>query len=192
MTKRIPNKPDEILDAAAALFASKPFHEVRLDDIAALAKIGKGTVYLYWSSKEDVYLAVIRRGFAAVLQRVDIHLRASASNVWDQLFTIINELVGFAYEHPGVYHMMRSGHLCPEDADLQRVRAQLSNRIQEVISEGVKSGVMMDACPALTTQYILSFVRGAMLYPPPHMTKELLTAHMSQLLRSGLACGGTT
>jgi len=190
LTKRDPNKPDEILDAAAALFATKPFHEVRLDDIAALAKIGKGTIYLYWSSKEEVYLSVIRRGFAAVLSRVDIHLAASRSNVWDQLFTIVNELASFAFEHSGVYHIMRSGQICPEDADLQRVRAELSNRIQEVISEGVKSGAMTDLCPALTTQYILSFVRGAMLYPPPNMTKELLIAHMTQLLKSGLACGG--
>lgn len=43
---------DRILDVAADLFANKPFHEVKLEDIAARARVGKGTLYLYWSSKE--------------------------------------------------------------------------------------------------------------------------------------------
>ena len=74
MSSQSTNKADAILDAAADLFARRPFHEVRLEEIAANAKVGKGTVYLYWTSKEDVYLAVVRRGFAAVVKRVEREL----------------------------------------------------------------------------------------------------------------------
>ena len=82
MTAHKPNRQDDILDAAADLFASRAFHEVRLDDIAARAHISKGTVYLYWSSKEEVYLAVIRRGFAAVLDRLFAESAVAPPSSW--------------------------------------------------------------------------------------------------------------
>lgn len=118
VTKTRPTRSDAILDAAADLFAAKPFHEVRLDDIAALAQVGKGTIYLYWSSKEEVYLAIIRRGFAAVLERLDSDLPTCDGRCWDELRVVIHALLDFAFAFPGVYRIMRSGTLTPEDADL--------------------------------------------------------------------------
>jgi TetR/AcrR family fatty acid metabolism transcriptional regulator len=179
-------KRDEILAAAAALFATKPFHEVRLDDIAARAMVGKGTVYLYWTSKEEVYLDIIRRGFAAVLDQVDEGLAANRGSAWDRIHAVVTALVDFAFQHPGVYRVMRSGVLTPEDPELQRVRAALSQRIEGVLRQGIRSGEISDPCPALTTQFILSFVRGAALYPPPNMTRSGLIDHMVHLLRHGL------
>jgi len=178
-----------VLNAAAELFAERPFHEVRLEDIAARAHVGKGTVYLYWASKEDIYLAVIRWGFSAVLERIDAELSAGASSAWDQLSAIVEALVDFAFAYPGLYRLMRSGTLTPEDPDLQRVRSELVQRIVRVIRAGVTAGEMNDPCPSLTAQYILSFVRGALLYPPPHLTRRSLKTHMLHLLRGGLGGG---
>jgi AcrR family transcriptional regulator len=44
-------KREAILETAAKLFAQRPFHEVRLEDVASAAHIGKGTVYIYFKSK---------------------------------------------------------------------------------------------------------------------------------------------
>src|SRR3954451_9617083 len=68
-------RPDEkkralITATAAKLFASRPFHKVRLDDIAAEAKIGKGTLYIYFDSKEDLYFSLIYQGFAGLVDRL--------------------------------------------------------------------------------------------------------------------------
>jgi AcrR family transcriptional regulator len=43
-------KRKAITKSAARMFAARPFHEVRLDDVAASAKISKGTVYLYFKN----------------------------------------------------------------------------------------------------------------------------------------------
>jgi AcrR family transcriptional regulator len=185
-SKHTSTRRDEILDAAATLFATKAFHEVRLDDIAAKAQIGKGTVYLYWSSKEDVYLDIIRRGFASVLDQLDRGLAANTGDTWDRIHAVITALVDFAFQHPGVYRIMRSGVLTPEDPELQRVRAALSERIEGVLKQGIDSGELADPYPALTTQFILSFVRGAALYPPANMTRSGLINHMVHLLRHGV------
>jgi AcrR family transcriptional regulator len=186
MTKPRKANPDAILDAAAELFASRQFHEVRLDDIAASAHVGKGTLYLYWRSKEDVYLAIIRRGFAAVLDRIRDHPASSQADAWQSLEAIVEALVEFAFKYPGVYRIMRSGILTPEDADIQRVRGLLVEKIVEALQRGIASGVLEDESPELTAQYVLSFVRGAVLYPPEGLTPESLRQHMMRLLRRGL------
>src|SRR4051794_33476235 len=48
-----------ILDAARAVFARKGFADTVVDDIAVQAGIGKGTIYLYFPSKEQIYLAAL-------------------------------------------------------------------------------------------------------------------------------------
>jgi AcrR family transcriptional regulator len=181
-----PNRPDQILDAAADLFATREFHEVRLEDIAARAHVGKGTVYLYWKSKEEVYLALIRRGFAAVNARLDRDLPGCGPDCWSQLRTILDAVIDFSLSHPGVYRLMRGGTLTAEDPELQRTRSLLSDRIESCLRAGNAAGQIHDSDPRLTTQYLLSFVRGVMLYPPPDLTRESLRDHMFTLLRQGL------
>lgn len=183
------SKASDILDAAEALFASRPYHEVLLDEIAAKAHVGKGTVYLHYSSKEDVYLAVVRRGFIAVLSRIDSELPTLRGRAWDQLEVIVRSLVDFAFAHPGVFQLMRSGVVTPEDPDLIRTRARLTERIEGTIRAGIAQGELRDPCPALTTQFVFSCVRGASLYPPRGMTRESLVAHILHVLRRGIDGG---
>lgn len=52
-------RPSEILEAAFAEFVEKGFTATRIDDVAARAGISKGTVYLYFPSKEDLFREVI-------------------------------------------------------------------------------------------------------------------------------------
>ena len=56
--KEYGDKEQRILDTAADLFARQPFHKVLLSDVARVASVGKGTLYLYFKSKEDLYFAV--------------------------------------------------------------------------------------------------------------------------------------
>jgi len=52
-------RPGELLDAALDLFVEKGYAATRLDDVAARAGVSKGTLYLYYASKEDLLKAVI-------------------------------------------------------------------------------------------------------------------------------------
>lgn len=53
-------RPSEILDAAFDVFATNGFAGTRLDDIAARAGITKGTIYLYFGGKEDLFVATLK------------------------------------------------------------------------------------------------------------------------------------
>src|SRR4029453_14508682 len=53
---------DQILTAAHGVFASRGFKDATVGDIAEAAGIAKGTLYLYFKSKEDIYWAALNRG----------------------------------------------------------------------------------------------------------------------------------
>ena len=57
-------RPGELLDAALSLFVSKGFSATKVEDVAASAGVSKGTLFLYFSSKEDLFKAVIRTNLA--------------------------------------------------------------------------------------------------------------------------------
>jgi AcrR family transcriptional regulator len=53
-------RPQELLRAALELFVERGFAATRLDDVAKMAGVSKGTLYLYYKSKEDLFKAVVR------------------------------------------------------------------------------------------------------------------------------------
>lgn len=70
-------RSQELTAAALSLFVEKGFAATRLDEIAARAGVSKGTLYLYFDSKEALFLAVIREGIVPLLDEgralIDAH-----------------------------------------------------------------------------------------------------------------------
>jgi AcrR family transcriptional regulator len=63
-------RPQEILDAALAVFAERGFAAARMDEIARRAHVSKGTIYLYFPSKEAVFKALVREMIGPQLSRL--------------------------------------------------------------------------------------------------------------------------
>lgn len=60
-------RPQELLDAALALFGEKGFAATKSEEVAARAGVSKGTLYLYYPSKEDLLKAVIRENLSNLI-----------------------------------------------------------------------------------------------------------------------------
>ena len=60
-------RPQELLAAALDLFVDRGYAATRLDDVAARAGVSKGTLYLYFANKEDLFKAVVRENVLPVL-----------------------------------------------------------------------------------------------------------------------------
>ncbi|TAK67861.1 MAG: TetR/AcrR family transcriptional regulator [Betaproteobacteria bacterium] len=67
-TRRKDARPEEIIAAALDLFVERGFAATRLDDVAARAGVSKGTLYLYFENKEDLFKAVVRGNMLPLLQ----------------------------------------------------------------------------------------------------------------------------
>jgi len=65
-------RPSELTSAALDLFVEKGFSATRLDDVAARAGVSKGTLYLYFDSKEALFKAVIEEGIVPTLAAAEL------------------------------------------------------------------------------------------------------------------------
>src|SRR4030081_1807866 len=73
--RRLPEeRPKQILDAALAVFAERGLAAARLDDIARRAGLSKGTIYLYFPTKEELFRAVIRNSVITFIERGEARL----------------------------------------------------------------------------------------------------------------------
>jgi AcrR family transcriptional regulator len=63
--RRKQERPAELLAAALALFVERGYAATRLEDVAARAGVSKGTLYLYFENKEELFKAVVRENIVA-------------------------------------------------------------------------------------------------------------------------------
>ena len=75
--RRAEDRPQEICAAALEVFAAKGFAAAKLDDIARRAGVSKGTLYLYFKDKEELFRAVVR---AAVVPNLEAMTAALAES----------------------------------------------------------------------------------------------------------------
>ena len=75
--RRKEERPAEIIAAALEVFAERGFAATRLDDIAERAGVTRGTLYLYFPSKEDLFKAVVRQAIVPVIARGEAMLEHS-------------------------------------------------------------------------------------------------------------------
>ena len=67
--RRKEDRPSEIVAAALACFAERGFAATRLEDVACRAGVTKGTLYLYFPNKEELFKAVVRRTIVAKIEQ---------------------------------------------------------------------------------------------------------------------------
>src|SRR5438093_8324774 len=77
-----------ILEAARKVFAKKGFSNATVDDIASAAGVAKGTIYLYYESKRDIYFAALKFGIEQMYSVLEEQLK-TVSTPEDKLRTFI-------------------------------------------------------------------------------------------------------
>ena len=138
-------RPGELTAAALELFVEKGFAATRLDDVARRAGVSKGTLYLYFESKEELFKAVVREGIVAKLGEAEELIHTFQGSSADLLREIMRRwwLELGATKLAGITKLMMSeaGNF-PElarfyhDEVIQRAHAMLAAAMQRGISTG--------------------------------------------------------
>jgi AcrR family transcriptional regulator len=76
-----PSRTDRILDAAGSLLLRYGYRKVTIEDISRQAGIGKGTVYLHWRTKQELFDALLRRESLGMIEELLARLRADPAEV---------------------------------------------------------------------------------------------------------------
>ncbi len=190
-------RPDErkrqvIVECASKLFASLPFHKVTLDDIAAKAGVGKGTLYVYFPSKEELFSAIVREGFGQIVDQLKRRLADSGVSPAEALRFVVAELFRFAFAHPEFFELMRTapGLVYKNDPRWREKFAELTRLIADTIAAGVRAGDFHDTFPELTAVCIPGLVRSAMVFGPRDLDEKTAVNHVMGLLARGLFMPG--
>jgi AcrR family transcriptional regulator len=185
----MPRKPDKrlcILDAAAEMFAARPFDEVRLEDLARQLGIGKGTIYLYFKSKEELYGALLYESVSRLVDRLSACAAKDYPSAWDTLHCVVREHVRWAHSAPHFYQMLGPGEQRSPVPGLREKRREMGRLLERIIRRGVRSGEFVDPRPDLTAQFIPGCIRAAMRHGPARLSAEGLTRQIMRVIGTGI------
>jgi AcrR family transcriptional regulator len=85
-------RPQEILDAALRVFAEKGFAAARMDDVARHAGVTKGTIYLYFPSKEELFKSLVREAIGGTLEQVAAYAGAYEGSARALLISVLRTM----------------------------------------------------------------------------------------------------
>lgn len=162
-----PSRVAQILDAATSVFARRGFDEARVDDVAAEAGLAKGTVYLYFRSKDALIEALVGRLVEFELAR----LRALAAS--DD--PVPARLARFVHDYTA--EMERMAPLAPmflqvyaraaRHASVKRVLATYMDayvaEIAKLLRTGVERGEIRTADPGAAALHLGALLEGIAL-----------------------------
>jgi AcrR family transcriptional regulator len=138
-------RPAELVAAALDLFIEKGFAATRLDDVARLAGVSKGTLYLYFESKEDLLKAAIREGYSTALRHGEQLLETfegDSASLLRKIFAMWWEEVGATKQAGLTKLVIGESQNFPElarfyhDEVIQRAHALLCKAIERGMNSG--------------------------------------------------------
>ncbi len=99
------NKKEAILRSAYIIFTEKGYHGAKVSEIAKMANVGKGTVYEYFSSKEDLLRGVIKEGIKYYIEELNISIN-EVDHPWEKIKNMIRKHADILRENRNISELM--------------------------------------------------------------------------------------
>src|SRR5579884_4085404 len=163
-----PARVQRIIDSATKLFAQRHYHEVRMDDIAAQAEVAKGTLYLHFKTKEDLYLALILTGGSRLLERLQEQVHGPGTPE-ERLQVFVAEVVRFFECYPYFLELVqRVEGMQPvgEDSPLRANRARFFKLLTGLLAEFQGSGRYQVSDPGLAALALMGMTKEILRFQP--------------------------
>ncbi|HTU89945.1 MAG TPA: TetR/AcrR family transcriptional regulator [Gemmataceae bacterium] len=174
-----PVRSEHILEAAARLFGERPYHEVRMEDIAAKAGVSKGGIYLKFKDKEDLYLALILHSLQRLHQAVQSMI-APLHSPEEKLATVVREGMRFFHKAPYFLELIQRmdvSRSAAHTAALNSNRKQFINLLIDILGELNASGHWAARDPELAALALTGMIREALRWrddDPERLADELV------------------
>src|SRR3954464_7871713 len=130
---------ETILEAARKIFARKGYELATVDDVAEAAGVAKGTLYLYFRSKREIYLAALQRDVVA-LNRETASLVAASPTIEAKVRAFIGARIRYCEENRDFFKIYYSefGNIfspAPVPKEFRDMYAQQARMLQDVLEE---------------------------------------------------------
>lgn len=185
----------EILAAARQLMEQRGLEAVTMEEIAAAAGVAKGTIYLYFPSKDELIQAIITQVGEGLLQDIEAAAQASGSPP-EKIQRVATLLLECLIKERALYPIyardsLRLGQGPPQGywRQLQEREDKFFELVTPVFSQGIAAGQFIPANPRLLTFMLRGMIRGMgyyqMVEAQEGAVKEALPVFLT-LLFSGL------
>ena len=158
--KRI--KKERILEAAAELFSHKSYHEVMMEDVAKLTSVAKGTVYNYFSSKEELYFSIMRLRMENLINSLTEKIKTELNSI-DSLRTFVIHLYMFMMKYPNFFLIYTRESFCSGNKfcnELKALDEQLRALLKDIINSGIRENLFRDVDEVLAVHTIIGSIYG--------------------------------
>ncbi len=158
--RRAEARPDEMLDAALAVFSEKGFAAAKVDEVARRAGVSKGTVYLYFPSKEALMEGIVRRAVAPIAERAVPDMAAFEGDVRLPIAMLIETLRKLLSDPQNMAVprlILREIMNFPGLVELYRreVLGKVIPVLTALVARGVASGQLRKVDPEMTVRSII-------------------------------------
>ncbi len=156
-------KREKILDAAAELFSTKHYHEVMMDDVARLISVAKGTVYNYFTSKEELYFTIMHTRMENLLSILKQKIESEQNSI-DSLRAFVIHLYMFMMKHRKFFLIYQRETLNKQNSfceDMISHEKQMKQMIINIISKGEKDKVFRKVDEEFAISLIFGSIYGA-------------------------------
>lgn len=175
-----------ILDAASRVFAARPFHEVLIETIAADAGIGKGTIYRYFETKEDLHFATVLH----VFERLAAQLEAAARNedsASRRLEAIATLILDRYWEGRYLLPFFQRDDRFPLlEVELLKRREPILRVVQDAILAGIEQREFRGVDARIGAELFLGMVRSMNLFHKSDDRLEDLVAELMSVFVGGI------
>jgi AcrR family transcriptional regulator len=182
-------KHARILQAAVELFTERDFHQVLMEDVAARAEVGKGTVYRYFPTKEELYFATIFEGWDRLGKELEavVQQHGPLSDILEQVTRQVLSYFWRRRQFATLVHRLENNIEGEEQADWKRRRDSIVGVFADILNKGVAAQELSGEQLRLITEMYLGMLRSIILYHGNHDTPKTMSPLAVQLFLDGLS-----
>lgn len=186
-------KREMIAEAAFNLFQNASYETVTVQDIARAAEFGKGTIYQYFESKEEILAYILERGQEDLYQRLESYYEQCGD-----VMSVLHRYMQIQYEfHLNysqlIFTVMRrklEGSWQPEWLEnMNQSRAKKMNLLAGIIAQGSEEGLLMDGDSQKLARVLHNIVRGFSLESLENRSQGLEAERDLELIKQVLSRG---
>jgi len=177
-----------IIRCAAEIFSEREFHEVLTDDIAHRLGIGKGTIYRYFGSKEELYLAAIGEGLNGLHAAVTTVLEQDAA-LEMTVEAVVRTMVTYFWRRRDFFvllHRLEPKLKARERADWRQHRDEVVAMVRRVIERAASRGAISRINARLAVEVLFGMIRGVCVYRAESDRPEDLSRLVTAIFLRGI------
>jgi AcrR family transcriptional regulator len=177
-----------ILQCASSVFSERPYHEVLTDEISTRLGVGKGTLYRYFSSKEELYFATIVHGLQGMRSAI-VEVVAPELPLERIIENLTRTVIGYFWERRDFFVLLHRHEpkLDPsERADWQQQREEVVDLVAARLAEEMKRRGVAGLDARLAVEMLFGMIRSVCMYRGESDRIDDLTRQVTQVFLRGV------